>query len=159
MSTLQSEDYDIFGDLSDNGSEDASLSDTDDDVTGPVAYGFEPIIEYISSSEDDTSSSDSDSSSSDGEYDSDQRLGNTSLCEQCIAMPTHKESRCCQEVDVVTRKIEHCDETDEECETYSCITEVPRFYWICEDIEALEVAMLTMADLRADSFVRPIARR
>ncbi len=71
-------------------------------------------------------------------------------------MPTVNESKCCQEIEFVKQKL---DSTNDNGEKLSCITLIPRFYYICIDTESLDVAMLSMADLRADSVIRPIASK
>ena len=48
---------------------------------------------------------------------------------------------------------------DEEYGDFCCITINPRYSWICLDSETLEVAMLSMADVKADKLERPISSR
>ena len=68
---------------------------------------------------------------------------------------TVKESLCCQEIPAIQDKL--VDNAQEEY--LQCITKNPRFYWICMDCEELETAMLSMADMRADSLVAPMDAR
>ena len=67
-------------------------------------------------------------------------------------MLTARESICCQESGPLTPTL-----NDGECFT----TNSPRFYWICVDVDALEVAMLSTADMihEVDRLLRPIASR
>ena len=84
-----------------------------------------------------------------------QRQGTTNwcLCEKCGPMPTDKESLCCQELSALDHRLQQ-EEVD-----LSCITLDQRFFWGCLDSELLEVAMLSMADLRAERLQRPINSR
>ena len=94
----------------------------------------------------------------DVDLDPEQRPGNTTWCDcqNCGTMDTVKESVCCQEVNAIKYKL--LEQQDKE-QDLSCITKSHRFHWICVDSDVLEVAMLSMADIRADSFQRPINSR
>lgn len=131
---------------------------------GPLAYAFEPI-QLGRDSDEDESNSDSDSDSGtdseedgDGpEPDPDHRLGNTHwcTCANCGPMTTVKECLCCQDIPAIQEKlVDNAQEDD-----LQCITHNVRFYWICLDSEALETAMLSMSNLRADSLVKPMNSR
>ena len=97
-------------------------------------------------------SSDGSGTESDPDHTPDPSLGNTDWCScgNCIPMLTARESICCQESGPLTPKL-----SDGECIT----TNSPRFYWICMDVDALEVAMLSIADMKVDRLLRPIASR
>ena len=43
--------------------------------------------------------------------------------------------------------------------TAAAITQSPKVYWICLDSEAVNVALLSMVDVRDDTIVRPISGR
>ena len=134
---------------------DESVSVESDDH-GPLGYALEPLIP---TNELDSDNSASDLQESELEESGDEnpelgRIGNTDwcTCQNCGLMPTVKESVCCQEM-TLDHKL-HLENED-----LSCILKHPRFGWICLDSEALEVAMLSMADLKADHLHRPISSR
>lgn len=159
---------------------DESTADSQGEI-GPIAYAFEPI--RIHSDNDQASSAESDSSICDTDSDVEDhghRLGNSDWCKckQCGPMPTVVESVCCQEIPALEPKLVNAEievAQDSTCITenqeipasetelvhadYTCITENTSFFWICLDLEALEVALLSMADVRADNLARPINSR
>lgn len=158
--------------LDDLALEDAESTASDnEEVLGPVGYDFEPII---AAGEDDSTdnnsasgSEDTDSlngveleDSDDGDLDPQQRLGNTNWCDcqNCGQMHTAIESVCCKEMNAVQYKLNQLDQGIEE-QDHPCITMTQRFHWICVDSDALEVAMLSMADVRAENVQRPINSR
>ena len=57
------------------------------------------------------------------------------------------ESLYCKEISALENKFRNAEDAAKDC---SCITQSPRFHWICLDSEALGVALLSMADIRRD---------
>uniref|UniRef100_A0A667WXP1 P2X purinoreceptor 7 intracellular domain-containing protein n=1 Tax=Myripristis murdjan TaxID=586833 RepID=A0A667WXP1_9TELE len=106
----------------------------------PMAYAFEPVrrrerMENISSEEQPLVASGV------------ERVGNTTwcLCGHCTQMPTATESICCREVDVdhLVRDIE-------------CITLSRTYQMLCCEREVLEISMLSLREVRANTLERPI---
>ena len=128
---------------------------------GLVGYAFEPVIASgdieISSDGESESGQESQEDNGAGAADPDPEhrleISNGCVCRNCTFMPTVKGPACCQETNAVEYKL-HGDHED-----FDCITAVPRFYWICLDSENLEVAMLSMADIKAERLQRPINSR
>jgi len=126
---------------------------------GPVAYGFQPVCEprseRVETSSPGSSSPllwDSDSSASlDLEDEDVSRLNNVAwcVCGHCIPMTTHIESVCCREITAVQHRIPD----------RACLTDHDDFAVVCTNRAVLEVGLMSMCDLRADSLVRPIASR
>ena len=111
----------------------------------------------MSGDESDNRSSDDSDESEDGDLNPGQhRLGTTNwcTCHNCGSMPTVMECLCCREVHSVEHKLQ-----PENGPELSCLTDNQRFYWICLDRDALEVAMLYMADLKANRLERPVTSR
>lgn len=79
-----------------------------------------------------------------------ERVGNTTWCRCgcCAAMPTVTESICCEEAD-----LEHV------MRGQTCITGVRTFGLLCREVDVLEVAMLSLKDVRAETLERPINSR
>ena len=71
-------------------------------------------------------------------------------------MPRVVESLCCKEISALEDKLCNAEDAAKYC---NCITQSPRFYSICLDSEALNVALLSMADVRDDTLVRSISSR
>uniref|UniRef100_A0A3B4UNJ6 P2X purinoreceptor 7 intracellular domain-containing protein n=1 Tax=Seriola dumerili TaxID=41447 RepID=A0A3B4UNJ6_SERDU len=71
-----------------------------------------------------------------------ERVGNTTWCRcgGCPPMPTVSESICCQEAG-----LEHV------LRGHSCITVECTFSILCREVDVLEVAMLSLKDVRAES--------
>ncbi|KAK7162413.1 hypothetical protein R3I93_006647 [Phoxinus phoxinus] len=63
----------------------------------------------------------------------------------CTAMPTVSESICCQEADL-----------DHVLRGQSCITMACTFTMLCREVDVLEVAMLSLKDVRGETLERPI---
>ena len=126
---------------------------------GPVPYGYHPVCEArspmasASASLSDSGSADSDGGDGDGQEPlALSRVGNVDWCRcgNCIAMATHTESLCCKEVAAVAYRMASAD---------SCIVDVPNFMAVCVNIAVLDVALLSMMELRANSLVRPVPSR
>ena len=62
------------------------------------------------------------------------------------------ECVCCLEISAVSHRIQ----PNEEATDLRCITESRYFFTVCLDVEVLEVAVVSMADVKADAIVRPI---
>lgn len=139
-------------------------------TSGPQPYAFEPIIransEWSQESEDSqntdiTSDDESDIEGTNNEgRDNDepeggQRFTNHSWCScgNCsVATLTYNtECICCQEIAAISHKLS----TEEE--DLMCITSNVYFGTFCLDVEALDLALLTMADVKAESLIRPIS--
>ena len=58
------------------------------------------------------------------------------------------QSLCCEEILTPEDKLRNAEDVARDC---SCVTQSPRFYWICLDSEALNVALLSMTDVRTDT--------
>ena len=125
---------------------------------GPIGYGFEPV--RINSDSDQNSSTDLGSTSTGRQIEDDGdpniRLGNSDWCFCTQCCPRMVESFYCKEILALEDKLCNAEDAAKDC---SCITQSLRIYWICLGSEALNVALLTMADARADTLVRPISSR
>lgn len=79
-----------------------------------------------------------------------ERLGNITWCQcgHCTPMPTVTESVCCQEAGL-----------DHMLRDHSCITMVRSFGMLCLEVDVLEVAMLSLKDVRAETLERPVNSR
>ena len=112
-------------------------------VTSPIAYAFEPIrrgnravvrveevVEPVIWGQG--------------------RVGNVTWCQcgYCTPMPTVPESVCCQEAGL-----------DHLLRDHSCITMVRTFSILCREVDVLEVAMLSLKDVRAETLERPVNSR
>ncbi|KAL1252266.1 hypothetical protein QQF64_020062 [Cirrhinus molitorella] len=77
-------------------------------------------------------------------------VGNNSWCKcgWCTPIPTVSESICCQEADL-----------DHALRGHSCITMVRTFNILCREVDVLEVAMLSLKDVRAETLERPVNSR
>lgn len=117
----------------------------------PEGYAFEPVLAGLQLSQSDTGSDNDSSASSENEPAEQERMQNVDWCEcgRCAVQTLNSaaECVCCQEIPVISGRILDHDH---------CITQNPHFDTICLDIEVLEVSLLSMADVRADSIVRPI---
>ena len=128
---------------------------------GPLAYGFHPVCEprseRVETSSPGSSSPllwDSDSGASlDFEDEDVSRINNVAwcVCGHCIPMTTHIESVCCREITAVQHRIPDLSR--------ACMTDHADFAVVCTNRAVLEVGLMSMCDLRADSLVRPIASR
>ncbi|XP_038558190.1 P2X purinoceptor 7 [Micropterus salmoides] len=76
-----------------------------------------------------------------------ERVGNATWCQCgcCTAKPTVSESICCQEADL-----------DHVLRGQSCITMARSFTMLCREVDVLEVVMLSLKDVRAETLQRPI---
>ena len=123
-------------------------SEEDTPRIGLIAYAFEPLIaraDLDSTSNSSESESESDqerADDSDSDPDPEHRVGSSHwcTCQNCVLMPTIKESVCCQELNAMEHKLH-----DEEYGDFCSITMNPRYVWIGWDSEALEVAMFGSA--------------
>lgn len=124
----------------------------------PQAYAFEPIrlagLQVSDESEySDDCDDDNEISSSDAE--NDERLHNLAWCQcgncsnQTLGSVTVRECVCCQEIPPFAPRIQ----VDDYPEDLKCITHNPHFFIICLDIEVLDVALLSMADVKAETLV------
>ncbi len=113
-----------------------------------MAYAFEPVmrrrVERPVFAEDEGAAA-----APDGDG-SEERFGNTSWCKcgHCSAMPTTVESVCCHEADL-----------DNVLGELSCITLSRTFQMLCGERDVLEVAMLSLREVRAERLERPISSR
>ena len=71
-------------------------------------------------------------------------------------MPRVVESLCCKEISALGDKLHNAEDAAKDS---SCIIQSPRFYWICLNSDALIMALLSMADVRVNTLVRPISSR
>lgn len=115
-------------------------------VRHPIAYAFEPVrAEGVLAppTEPDLESDD--------ERDISERTGNSRwcLCRACVPMSSDAESVCCQEMN-----LDHLITTH-----HSCITSNLTFRMLCLEREVLEVSMLLLRDVRAETLERPINSR
>jgi len=76
-------------------------------------------------------------------------------CGNCVPMPSNAECTCCAEI----ASIQHRRNSQAHSLALGCITENPSFSTVCLDLEVLDVALLLMHDVRAESLTRPIASR
>lgn len=120
----------------------------------PVAYAFEPTVQASQLSgacnnTDDERDSDPDPSAADSIHD---RLHNTSWCTcgHCLVMTTQTECICCQEFNSISPKIPQDN---------SCVTQTNSFQNVVINQEVLDITLLMMCDVRAESLIRPIASR
>ena len=144
---------------------------------GPVPYGYHPVCEahspMLSNSSSGTGSENDTESDDEGGLRlvpvvgasgsappvpaashcpaSGSRVGNVDWCRcgSCIAMSTHLESLCCVEIGDIQHRI-----TDNEC-----ITEEDDFSPVCINMAVLDVGLLSMHDLHANSLIRPVSSR
>jgi len=152
------EDSSDSDNLSDVDISEVDLSDNYFDQR-PVAYAFEPLVlaSQLSAVTDDSvsnhSSGESEASEqSDTRQDAEDRLHNTAWCKcgHCQVMPTQTESVCCQEMSSITYKLS---------QNACCITETTSFQNVVVNQEVLDITLLMMSDVRAESLRRPIASR
>lgn len=149
-----------------------SGSDDDQDVyhTHPVAsnapqgYAFESVVAGIHLSDHSADSdiiddgiSSEDSSPVSSDHEDRERLHNVEWC-QCGSCSVQtlgsvKECLCCKEIPAIAPRIQD----QEQPQDLKCITHNPHFFTLCLDMEVLEVAMLSMADVKAETIVRPIS--
>ena len=133
--------------------------------TYPQAYAYEPVRSHNNNtplqgrqdSDSDEGSQDlgdtskqSDTGASDEEN---NRIGNTEWCTcgNCVVMPTITESICCNEA-----QLDHLMHADLDL---TCIKHHRLFPMLCLERDLLEVAMLSLRDVRAGSLERPINSR
>ena len=88
--------------------------------------------------------------------DPENRLDNSDwcFCIQCCPVSRVVESLCCEEISALEDKLRTAEDAVEDC---SCMTRSLRFCWTCLDSEALDLALLSMVDVRADTLIRPIS--
>ena len=120
----------------------------------PAAYALEPLRKDVSGRLVSSRLSSSSSSSSDGGMpvdDEPDRTASTDWCSctRCSRMPTVDECKCCREMGDICHRMGELE----------CITKHPKFPIICLDIDVLEVGLLSMRDLRAETLIRPISSR
>jgi hypothetical protein len=136
----------------------------------PIPYAFEPILEGNISTVRPTGTSCVDSETDsvldqdaepdyDSEPEQDRRTGTFwCSCGNCAQMTTQTECVCCREVARIQHRIVY-DKPDGHAIDLQCITNSDRFVTICLDIDVLDVSLLLMKDVVADTLVRPIASR
>lgn len=108
----------------------------------PVAYAFEPVREEPIVA---TFQSDNDEDETWANNDED-RQGSTQwcMCGACVPMDTQLESVCCQELTLNHLRLGQC------------ITHNQHFKMLCLEREVLDVSLLLMRDIRADTLERPV---
>ena len=119
----------------------------------PHGYDFEPVIVagLQLSEPSDESTDQEEEEEEDGE-----RLQHVAWC-QCgncsvETLISAVECVCCLEIPAILHRIQ----LNEQATDLRCITDNPHFFTVCLDVEVLEVAVLSMADVKADAIVRPI---
>ena len=129
------------------------LETTADSRKGPVPYGFHPVCEPRSRSASPLLSLDLGDFENSALTADDSRVGNVSWCScgNCVPMSTHVESLCCAEVPAIQHRVPDPVGT--------CVTEHKDFVAVCTNRAVLDVGLLSLHDLRADSLIRPIASR
>ena len=123
----------------------------------PMAYAFEPIAAGGQTLPD---ASDSSNEDSEVEY-SQQEPGVASRfddlswykCGNCSVATLSREEKClcCHEISAVQHRIPL------EEEELNCISANVYFPMFCCDVESLDLALLSMAAIKADSFTRSIS--
>ena len=115
-------------------------------VRCPIGYAFEPVVSAADTASASARDSDQDSVSSVTET----RTDNTRWCHcgYCAVMPSNKECLCCKEIGSIQHRV-----------GTGCVTENPSFSGVCINQDVLEVSLLLMSDIRADTLTRPIASR
>ena len=108
--------------------------------------GLTPVTASTADSESESEARDSEATEPEG-----HRLW--CRCGNCIVMPTVRECVCCQEVAAIQYRI------PTESESLTCITRNPSFTTVVLDREVLDVTLLLLKDLRAESLKRPINSR
>lgn len=114
----------------------------------PIAYAFEPVREVgvlVPPTEPDYGGE-----IDEGERDVSERTGNNRwcLCGVCVPMSTDMESVCCHEMN-----LGHL------IKNIRCITSNPTCQMLSLERDVLEVAMLSLRDIRAETLERPINSR
>lgn len=141
--------------------EDIEESELTSDHVMPQAYAFEPVVTKVvlpGDSGSDTSSkelSDSgDSEDPDREPERGPRFRDLSWCEchNCSVGTLNYdwECICCHEISAIQHRIELQEDT------LICITLNHYFSLFCLDVEALDMFLLSMADVKAESLTRPL---
>src|SRR6266536_2150649 len=130
-----------------------SSSDEMDNASFPHGYAFEPIrtVHVDPGSDRDDRPSVNEDLSDDYESGPSQANRLSMLawcrCEHCTVMQSNEECVCCCELPSIGHRIVG----------FNCITLNPLFSHICTDIDALDVAMLSVSHQHADPIVRPFA--
>ena len=132
--------------------------------TGPVPYGFHPVCDRRDRSPTVSSSESVDSGPSEFPLSPDDgpRIGTTEWCScgNCGPMLTSVESLCCQEVAAILHRMpEGSGSAPVAVPSRLCVTDANDFAPVCINRAVLEVGLLSMYDLRADSLIQPIASR
>jgi len=137
-------------------------SDSEEEVpTGrgsfPQPYAFEPTSASVNYHDDADSETGSDDGFQGVEMEVVDRTSGTCWCQcgNCVPMPSNAECTCCAEI----ASIQHRRNSQAHSLALGCITENPSFSTVCLDLEVLDVALLLMHDVRAESLTRPIASR
>lgn len=132
-------------------------------LRNPQAYAFEPFVHRneVTVNQADTLNSENDSdidshdNDSNPEFDPTEnrqsRLDNTDWCTcgYCEIMPTLQESYCCQEL-----RLEH--KLQDLGVTHKCVTENPVFNTVAINRDVLDVAMMSLRNVKASVLERPV---
>ncbi len=126
----------------------------------PVGYAFEPRVsqDHTATSIQETSAADVDSDPDYSSVETADRTDNTRWCTcgNCSPMPTIGECVCCQEITDISHRLPD-PETSQEGPC--CIIQNPRLATICLDTDILDICLLMMSDVTAETLTRPIASR
>ena len=118
----------------------------------PVTYAFEPLA---SDDRGDNAPHSDASSESDCDSDTDTaRFSSTRWCScgRCQVMPTRRECLCCQEISAIRHRLP-------DNLAMNCICDSAGFNTLVANVDALDLCLLLMSDVRAESLIRPIASR
>ena len=70
-------------------------------------------------------------------------------CSNCSVIPSMDECKCCKEITEISHRMAGL----------KCILEHEKFDTLCLDTDVLEIGLLSMRELRAESLIRPICTR
>ena len=121
-----------------------------DSIRNPVAYAFEPVRTTAVRRAPPVELDDGEESVTLQNLPEDVRVGNVAWCRcgRCIPMQTEVESVCCLDMDNLESLIHG-----------NCITESRTYTMLCLERDVLEVSMLLLKDVRAETLERPINSR
>jgi hypothetical protein len=134
------------------------VTDDDGECTDvPVAYSFEPVIAdlQLNSADSDGSSSSETEPDPDPDSENDRTTGHFwCTCGHCLVMSTRLECLCCREIRHIQYRIPPADGQGS-----PCIRDNADFAAVCLNRDVLDVSLLLMRDVMADSLTRPIDSR
>jgi len=142
-------------------SSDSSVSEEEIRTGGrsfPQPYAFEPTSARVNYDDDaDSETTGSDDGFQGVDLEAADRTSGTFWCQcgNCVPMPSNAECTCCAEI----ANIQDRRNSQAHSLALVCISENPSFSTVCLDLEVLDVALLLMHDIRAESLTRPIASR